>query len=143
MTTNTVAIIRKNQQHLMDWVWEMMRGEAGVRTKADAFVKWVEWYIDEGHPTPYSAIASRIAGGEFLIYTSDIRKYLHSLGLTDDYRLDGYTFRYYDYGWDEMSGPMGLYMALLSRDGNNLYRSLKKGKNPLAVKKKKKTVRRV
>ena len=136
-TTYSAKIIRKNQKTLLDDVWYIMQGE-GCKTKAEAFVKWVEAYIDpRGHPTAYSVIATRVCDGEFLIYTSDIRKYLHSLGLTDDRRLDNYTFKYYDYGWREMSGPTGMYAALLARDGQNLYNSLKKGKNPVAPKKKK------
>lgn len=138
-TTNSATIIRKNQRHLLDIVWNHMSGE-GCRSKTEAFVKWIEWYKDRYNPTAYSVIAGRLAGGDGLIYTSDIRKYLHSLGLVDDRRLDNYRFSYYAEGsHDEMTGPMGLYMALLSRDGQKLYNSLKKGKNPVA---KKKTVRK-
>lgn len=132
-TTYSAKIIRKNQKTLLDDVWYAMQGD-GCKTKAEAFVKWVEYYLDNGHPHAYSVIATRVCDGDFLIYTSDIRKYLHSLGLTDDRRLDNYTFKYYDYGWREMSGPTGMYAALLARDGQSLYNSLKKGKNPVARK---------
>lgn len=136
-TTYSAEIIRKNQKYLLDQVWYNMQGE-GCRSKAEAFVKWVDWYIDpRGHPNPYSVIATRVCDGDFMVYTDDFRKYLHSLGLTDDRRIDNYTFKYYDYGWREMSGPTGLVAALLARDGQNLYNSLKKGKNPVAPKKKK------
>ena len=136
MTTNTKAIITKNQKHLLDRVWYQMSGE-GVRSKAEAFVKWIELYKDRDHPTAYSVINMRVSGGECLIYIDEIRKYLHSLGLKDDKKLDNFDYQYYDYGWQTMSGPTGLYMALLARDGDRLYRSLKAGKNPLAPKKKK------
>lgn len=139
MTTNTTEIIRKNQKHLMNRVWYIMSGEDGVKSKADAFVKYIEAYI-EPYPGPSTASAvlnQRISGGEFLIYTDDIRKYLHSLGLKDDRKLDNFEYGYWDYGKHTMTGPTGLYMALLSRDGDKLYRSLKNGKNPLAPAKKK------
>lgn len=142
MSTNTATIIRKNQKHLMDHVWYIMSGEEGVKSKADAFVKYIDAYIEPypGPSTAYAVLNARVSGGEFLIYTDDIRKYLHSLGLTDDRKLDNFKFEYWDYGKHEMTGPTGLYMALLARDGNKLYQSLKKGRNPLAPAKKKKTV---
>lgn len=140
-TTNSVGIIRKNQKHILDVAWRYTDREDKVKSKAEAFVKWIDAYKDRDHPTAYSVITWRLSGGEGLIYTSEIRKYLHSLGLTDDRRLDNFNFKYWDYRWKEMDGPMGLYMALVARDGQKLYNSLKKGKNPVAPKKKK-TVRK-
>lgn len=73
-------------------------------------------------------------GGNFLVGTEEIVRYLKSLGLYDEARI--YKFRNY-----RNDGPTELYARLLARDGAKLYDAYIAGKNPLAVKKKK-TVKR-
>lgn len=133
MTTNTKAIITKNQKHIISYFHP---SDYGTRTKAEAFMSEVQHYMRGGYgPTPYHAIYQMVWNGDFLVSDYDIIQYLKSLGLTDERRVVG--FKNY-----RNEGPMELYASLLARDGAKLYGSYMAGMNPLAPKKKK-VVRRV
>lgn len=107
--TYTKEIITKNQNHIKSFY----KGNGGMT----AFANEIEGDI------PYSRIAEMVAGGTFLVYTSDVRAYLHRLGLKDDKKLDKFKWSYYRYGRKhDMDGPFALYAALLARDGEKLYK---------------------
>lgn len=131
MTTNTKAIISKNQKHIMSYFYAK---DYGTRTKAEAFMSEVQHYMRGGYgSTPYHAIYQMAWNGNFLVGNYEIVQYLKSLGLTNEGRVMG--FKNY-----RNEGPMELYASLLARDGAKLYDAYMAGKNPLAPKKK--TVRR-
>lgn len=128
MTTNTKAIIAKNQKHIMSYFHAK---DYGARTNAEAFMSEVQHYMRGGYgPYPYHAIYQMAWNGCFLVGNYDIIRYLKSIGLTDEGRIVG--FKNY-----RNEGPMELYASLLARDGAKLYEAYKAGKNPLAPKKKK------
>ena len=139
MTTNTKDIILKNQKHIMSY---FRASDFGTKTNGQAFVEQVDVYYKDMHyryPTPYHAIYQMVYDGFFLIYNNDIIRYLKSIGLKDEKKIENFkNHRGY--------GPMELYASLLARDGDKLYRAYTEGKNPLAPKKKavakKKTVKR-
>lgn len=115
--TYTKEIITRNQNHIKSY----FEGNGGMT----AFVRQVDVYMDApNRMTPYHAIANMAMDGYFLIYTTDVVKYLHRLGLTDDKKLDKFKWSYNSYGVrHDIDGPMALYTALLARDGAKLYES--------------------
>lgn len=132
MTTNTKEIIARNQRHLRSF---FHASDYGTKTNAEAFVAEVKRHMRGGYGyTPYDVIYQMAWGGNFLVGTEEIVRYLKSLGLYDEERI--YKFRNY-----RNDGPTELYASLLARDGAKLYDAYMAGKNPLAVKKKK-TVKR-
>lgn len=111
--TYTKAIIVKNQNHIKNFY----KGEGGTTE----FVRQISGYSKSWKCSPYSAIARLVESSQFLFYDADIYRYLHSLGLKDDKKIEKYKFRYYCQGWNELYGAFGLYAALLARDGAKLY----------------------
>lgn len=118
--TYTKAIIEKNYRHIAN----QYRGDGGLTE----FVRQVDMEKRHYGMNPYNAVAQIASSGKFLTYTPDIVKYLATLGLTDQRRLEKYE-------WNGMYGPFALYVALMARDGAKLYELLKAGKNPLTKKK--------
>lgn len=123
MTTNTKAIIQANQKMIL----KEFKGQGG----ATGFVKEVDHirqaYAGRYGPlTPYKAIYEMYSSiGYGLVYNEPIRQYLHSIGLTDDKKLDrdgGYYIFH-------------IYASLMARDGAKLYESIK-SKGVKATKKK-------
>lgn len=123
MTTNTKAIITANQKAIL----REFKGQGG----ATNFVKTVDYvrqaYAGRYGPlTPYKAIYEMYHSlGYGLIYNGPIRQYLHSIGLTDDRRLDR----------DGGNDLFHIYASLMARDGAKLYDEIK-SKGVKAAKKK-------
>ena len=112
--TYTKAIIVKNQNHIK----RFYKGKGGMT----AFVDEVEHYSKSWRCSPYSVIAQLVNAPNFLWRTDDIYRYLHSLGLKDDKKIEKYKFTFYCMGgYETYHGELGLYAALLARDGAKLY----------------------
>lgn len=111
--TYTKAIIVKNQNHIKNFY----KGNGGMT----AFAAEISHYSRSWKCTPYAAIARLVTAPQFLWKTDDIYRYLHSLGLKDDRKIEKYKFTFYCQGQETLHGELGLYAALLARDGSKLY----------------------
>jgi len=106
MTTNNKEIIEKNKKHILKYYTRK------------SFKSQVDYMIHPRCPTPYHAIMEMARGGCFLVYNTDVVKYLtKTLGLpTHDARGREY----------DVSKSFDLYCHLLARDGEKLYREIAK-----------------
>ena len=108
MTTNSKKIIDANKRHILN----CYKGKGG----ATQFVKDIDHYktFPDTYRQPYKAMDYVLQAPDLLWRTADVERYLHSIGLIDDRRIE------------KFGGAWELYTALMKRDGAKLYEDLKK-----------------
>lgn len=103
MTTNSKKIIDANKRHILN----CYKGKGG----ATAFVKEIDHYrtYPDTYGQAYRAMNYVIQAPDLLWRTVDVERYLHSIGLIDDRRIERF------------GGAWELYTALMKRDGIALW----------------------